>query len=616
MKLPLSVLVVVHTADLDVLLLERAARPGFWQSVTGSLDRADEAYEAAAAREVREETGIQLPAQSLKAWNVAYTFEIYLRWRHRFAPGVTHNTERLFSARLNERAPVTVAPEEHTAFAWLPWREAARKCFSWSNRDAILMIGAALLAAGCATGDGSLATHLEGGADDVRECAYWYRALDAEVDGAGVRDAQYTRLAGFPHLRVDRLLASLKERAARSDAALRAYGERMAELDLEARRHEVRNLPTLSDEARTQALRRASECSSRLRAADREHAAAVLAAVQVPDDYSTMQRVLGLYAITKFPFAAGVDRWQTHTLAAFAHEPDEANPRVRFSPPPSAALPRAVVAGILARAAYDSLGHPNLSPREVQLLAAAYAPSFEVEIRADHDRFGVLRFRRGSGAPEVDAAEPTVYVNAAYTRYGEHVLVQLVYTIWFPERPASGAFDLLAGRLDGVMWRVTLAPDGEPILYDSIHACGCFHMFFPTPRARPRPAPDGLDEWAFVPHSVPHADEDERVVLSIASATHYIERVRLERAASLVRYAFRPYDELRSLPRAGGVHASLFGPDGIVPGTQRGERFFFWPMGIASAGAMRQWGRHATAFVGRRHFDDAHLLERRFELDL
>ena len=184
MKLPFSVLVVVHTDDLDVLLLERAARPGFWQSVTGSLDRADEAYEAAAAREVREETGIQLPSQSLKAWNVAYTFEIYLRWRHRFAPGVTHNTERLFSARLNERAPVTVAPEEHTAFAWLPWREAARKCFSWSNRDAILMIGAALLTAGCATGDGRLATHLEGGADEVRECAYWYRALDAEVDGS------------------------------------------------------------------------------------------------------------------------------------------------------------------------------------------------------------------------------------------------------------------------------------------------------------------------------------------------------------------------------------------------------------------------------------------------
>ena len=616
MKLPLSVLVVLHTTDLEVLLLERAARPGFWQSVTGSLERADEAYEVAAAREVREETGIQLRAESLKPWNVAYTFEIYAQWRHRFAPGVTHNTERLFSARLEARVPVTIAPAEHTAFAWLPWREAARKCFSWSNRDAILMIGAALLAAGCATGDGGLAGHLERGADDVRECAHWYRALDAEVDSAGVRDAQYTRVPGFPHLRVDRVLASLKDRAARDEAALRAYGERMAELDLEARRHELRNLPALNDEARSGALRRASDCSNRLRAADRADPPALLAAARVPDDYSTVQRVLGFYAITKIPFAAGVRRWERDTLAAFTREAEESATRVRYSPPAGPALPRGVVSGILARAAYDPLGHPQLSPREIQLLAAAYAPTFEVDTRADHDRFGVLRFRRASGPPEVDAAEPTVYVNAAYTRFGEHVLVQLVYTIWFPERPASGAFDLLAGRLDGLMWRVTLAPDGEPVLYDAIHACGCFHMFFPTPRARLRPAPNSHDEWAFVPQVLPRASEDERVVLTVASATHYIERVRFERAPSLVRYAFRAYDELRSLPRAGGVHASAFGPDGLISGTQRTERFFFWPMGIASAGAMRQWGRHATAFVGRRHFDDARLLEQRFELDL
>jgi hypothetical protein len=83
-----------------------------------------------------------------------------------------------------------------------------------------------------------------------------------------------------------------------------------------------------------------------------------------------------------------------------------------------------------------------------------------------------------------------------------------------------------------------------------------------------------------------------------------------------VRYRFRRYDELRSLPHPGGAHASAFGPQGLIAGTERLERFFFWPMGIASAGAMRQWGRHATAFVGRRHFDDADLLERRFELDL
>jgi hypothetical protein len=168
-----------------------------------------------------------------------------------------------------------------------------------------------------------------------------------------------------------------------------------------------------------------------------------------------------------------------------------------------------------------------------------------------------------------------------------------------------------------VVWRVTLAPDGEPLLYDSMHPCGCYHMFFPTPRARPRAAPKPMEEWALVPQRLPRVQEGERPVVTIASGTHYLERVSIVRGGeSLVRYAFRQYDELRSMPRAVGDHASAFGPEGLIAGSERLERFIFWPMGIASAGAMRQWGRHATAFVGRRHFDDAELIEQRFELDL
>jgi len=140
-KLPVSVLVVIHASAGEVLLLERARRPGYWQSVTGSLDSAEEPLEVAAAREVMEETGIDAARGQLSRWNVANTFEIYLHWRHRFAPGVTHNTEHVFGLSLDARLPVTLAPEEHVAFAWLPWREAAQKCFSWSNRDAIRMLG-------------------------------------------------------------------------------------------------------------------------------------------------------------------------------------------------------------------------------------------------------------------------------------------------------------------------------------------------------------------------------------------------------------------------------------------------------------------------------------------
>jgi dATP pyrophosphohydrolase len=132
---------MVHTGDLEVLLLERAARPGYWQSVTGSVENSAEPLHAAAARELREETGIDAASGRLRRLNAVNTFEIYAQWRHRFAPGVTHNIEHVFSFALAGRVPVAISPAEHAGFVWLPWREAAAKCFSWSNRDAIAMLG-------------------------------------------------------------------------------------------------------------------------------------------------------------------------------------------------------------------------------------------------------------------------------------------------------------------------------------------------------------------------------------------------------------------------------------------------------------------------------------------
>ncbi len=144
LKIPVSVLVVIHTPALDVLLLERTIRPGYWQSVTGSVDRLDEPLEHTALREVREETGIEAAPAQLLRWNVINTFRIWGEWSHRFVPGATHNTEHVFSLPVAGRAPVVLAAEEHLAYVWLPWREAAQKCFSWSNREAIEMLPARL----------------------------------------------------------------------------------------------------------------------------------------------------------------------------------------------------------------------------------------------------------------------------------------------------------------------------------------------------------------------------------------------------------------------------------------------------------------------------------------
>ncbi len=465
----------------------------------------------------------------------------------------------------------------------------------------------------------------------MRQCAEWYRELDERIDTAAVRDAQDARVAGFPYLRVSRLLAALRP-AATNERALHALAERMLLLDLEARRLELRNLPLAAAEDAPGAgstfglgvaLERTAACGRLLNEIDLakpESRAALLARAGVPDDYVLAQRFLGLYALTRIPFAQGVRRYEEETRAAFARELAVAPGAtlVRYGPPPlRRPMPRARVAAILGASSENPLGIPEPAEAELADLLVAFAPSFEVEVTADYDRFGELRWLRGAHSPTVDGAHLAVYAHPAWTRYRGRTLLQLVYTIWFPERPPESEGDLLAGRLDGVTWRVTLAPDGEPLVFDSIHPCGCFHLFFPTPRAVARAAPDELEEWLFAPQALPRFAEGERPLLRIATRTHYIERVAVVRGVdSLARYEIRPYAELRSLQRMDGGRSSAFGADGLVPGTERPERRLFWPMGIRSAGAMRQWGRHATAFVGRRHFDDVDLLEKRFELKM
>ena len=410
---------------------------------------------------------------------------------------------------------------------------------------ALLILGMSFLLSGCVSAfDARLA---DAPSELVRDCAAWYAALDRAVDEAGVRDAQSARVAGFPYARTDRLFASLRERAGRSNAGLQAFAERLAELDLQARAHEILNLPRASVEAlpgmgptftRDFALRRTHECARLLRELDLakpQARSALLQRAHVSDGYS------------------GVRRCEGHTRRGVRPQDEPAG--IRYAPARTPALPRAVIAGLLERAIFDPLGQPLLSERELAAVAAVHAPSFQIPVAADYDRFGEVRWRRGGEEPEVDASRLVAYVHPAYARYRDRVLLQLVYTIWFP------------GRLDGITWRVTLAPDGEPLLYDAIHACGCYHHFFPTPRARLRAAPLSLDEVSFVPRRLPRVAEEERPVVMLASGTHRIEGVALVRGVdSLVRYELRSHDELRSLPRSDGGRRSFFGPERMVPG--------------------------------------------------
>ncbi|MDD5175845.1 MAG: dihydroneopterin triphosphate diphosphatase [Sterolibacterium sp.] len=138
-KKPVSVLVLIHSPTLEILLLERATHPGFWQSVTGSQEDSESLHETA-RREIREETGIDAASTDVIDWQLINRYKILPEWRHRYPAGITHNLEHVYSLCVPRETPIVIAPEEHLGHLWLPWREAADKVFSWSNRDAILML--------------------------------------------------------------------------------------------------------------------------------------------------------------------------------------------------------------------------------------------------------------------------------------------------------------------------------------------------------------------------------------------------------------------------------------------------------------------------------------------
>ena len=140
-KTPISVLVLIHTSDLKVLLIERADKEGFWQSVTGSNETEDADLSSTAIREVMEETGLDAKQYKLEDWQFAQTYEIYEHWRYRYAPGVTQNVEHVFGLELPNIVDIKLAPNEHVAYEWVDWREAAKRVFSWTNVEALRLLG-------------------------------------------------------------------------------------------------------------------------------------------------------------------------------------------------------------------------------------------------------------------------------------------------------------------------------------------------------------------------------------------------------------------------------------------------------------------------------------------
>ena len=455
--------------------------------------------------------------------------------------------------------------------------------------------------------------------NELGTCAELFSDLDDLVSEAGASDVQAARVAGFPYLRTNRFLATFAQVLTAEQVP--TWLGQMRKLDREACHFELQNIPVIETNNNNESdiEKRLNDCADMLLKADLQavdQIREIRQVAKVPDSYIQGNRILGLYPLSRLFVRNGVNRLQQRLKQTFSLTKDALAIRgqlVAHVPEEGPFMREADIAHLLRASSQNSLSIPVLTKADQNNLFNYFAPVWNLDVLGDDDIIGEPMWS-AKGKLRVETKIRKVYKYLSYVRVKDQILPQFNYIIWFPSRPATSSFDILSGNIDGITWRVTVDLDGKVLMYDAMHNCGCYHMFFP---------PAGVDvqilekengeEPLLVPQQAPVMEQGDRIHIRIASGSHYIEAVtaRSVRPGS-TKYRFADYNELRSLNIGNGKRRSMFGINGIIPGTSRKERWLLWPMGVEDAGAMRQWGHHATAFVGRRHFDDPDLLERYF----
>ncbi|MGV8842516.1 MAG: hypothetical protein ACOH2I_04530 [Pseudomonas sp.] len=423
-------------------------------------------------------------------------------------------------------------------------------------------------------------------------------------------DGQYQRLEGFAGLRSDRLLAALG-RSAKTPEQRRLWLQQLAARDAKASAIEWGNLP-VTTRARWRDAQPALQFPqqhtqqqlARCRAAQVQHLSRddkafkqVVDAAQVADDYRGWARALGLYPLFKPFYQHGIRAWQTQ--AAHVAAPAESAQWLTYQPLDEAQPMRGVLAS-------DALGLPQPTAPQRAALLAQHAPLLRIEQLSRADRLGSPSFA-ADGQRSFNEWAPQLYQRLGWSRLDGRWHLQLVYQLWFSQRPKTHELDLYAGELDGLIWRVTLNDRGDAVLYDAIHPCGCWHAFF-LPASSPWQFRQPAHQETRLARRLQNTGQ-RAATLWLSGREHRLLWVDERRSPyPAIDYTCIELDQLRQLPHPQG-RRSLYGPDGLVAGSERLERWLLWPSGVRSPGAMRQWGRHATAFVGRAQFDDPQLLD-------
>jgi hypothetical protein len=476
-----------------------------------------------------------------------------------------------------------------------------------------------LLLFGCAIIPAPTRSARVGGSDALGGCADFFADLDRRAAHAQVIDSGAFRVEGYPYLRVNRFLASFRTEVG-DQAAFAAWVDRMQALDQDARKYEIANLPPATGSIPGSAndkeglYAKVVSCGNLLKAADFKDGQpreALRERATAPDEYMSLPRFLGLYPLTSLFVSHGVSNWHAEARKTFSTEPPVGWQTSRYVPETSNEPPAA--RSIVAHARRDALGIPGYSPDARQALFRIYAPAWEVRTEAEYDRIGTPVWT-SKDELDIDTRQPSAYTLLSFTRFGKEILTQLNYIIWFPSRPKQNALDIYGGLLDGLNFRVTLDKNGEPLLYETIHNCGCYYEAYPTQRLKIREKID-YAEPPLILKAPELAPSKEFMTVAMESRTHYVQHLYASARpaqSETVVYSLADYGELQSLPDSRGGRRSMFSPDSLAPGSERLERWILWPTGVVSPGAMRQWGRHAVAFVGERHFDDPFSMDKMF----
>jgi hypothetical protein len=466
-------------------------------------------------------------------------------------------------------------------------------------------------------------------ADSKRPPKYqhFFNELDRTIKDAGVRDASAIRVDGFPYLRANRFLASFRDQLG-DEAQKQDWVFRMQQLDLESRRKEIDNLSPIRIQDLSLRLNesvdrytlfsRATFYSHKLLAHDQRRPdfyATLQKAVEIPDEYSTTMRVIGLYPIASLPVAAvthnvfeEIAEWHRipmHELetvgAVKIYGPDQRHP---YSPEK--------IREMMLTSRSNPLQIPDLSDSERRDLLLMFAPVLVQDAAADYDEIGELIWENNQIS--VNPLKPIVYYYFSHARFKGRPVIQLNYVIWYSARTGPESPWIERGRLDGLTVRISLDPEGRPFMVDIMNNCGCYHFFVPAEDRVERilPRPFAID--AFVPRWLPASFPQDRLSVHIKSGWHQVNHIgTMDLAPDYVSYRLVPYMQLERLPRDGQQFESLFDSDGIAKNTGRIEPLIFFSMGIPEIGSMRQRGHHAVKFVGREHFDDPYIFDQNFE---